>query len=76
MYMDKIAVGPRARGKIDITAPVAVNLKNVAQALDREISDLTVVIALDRPRHDKIIHEVRQAGARIKLIQDGDVSNC
>lgn len=73
MYMDKIAVGPRARGKIDITAPVAVNLKNVAQALDREISDLTVVI-LDRPRHDKIIHEVRQAGARIKLIQDGDVS--
>lgn len=73
MYMDKIAVGPRARGKIDITAPVAVNLKNVAQALEREISDLTVVI-LDRPRHDKIIHEVRQAGARIKLIQDGDVS--
>ncbi len=73
MYMDKIAVGPRARGKIDITAPVAVNLKNVAQALDREISDLTVVI-LDRPRHEKLIHDVRQAGARIKLIQDGDVS--
>lgn len=73
MYMDKIAVGPRARGKIDITAPVAVNLKNVAAALEREIADLTVVI-LDRPRHEKLIHDVRQAGARIKLIQDGDVS--
>lgn len=48
-------------------------MKNVAQALDREISDLTVVI-LDRPRHEKLIHDVRQAGARIKLIQDGDVS--
>ena len=73
MYMDKIAVGPRAKGKIDINAPVAVNLANVAAALEREIEDLTVVV-LDRERHAKLIHEIRQAGARIKLIQDGDVS--
>lgn len=73
MYMDKIAVGPRAKGKIDINAPVAVNLANVAAALEREIEDLTVVV-LDRERHAKLIQEIRQAGARIKLIQDGDVS--
>lgn len=73
MYMDKIAVGPRAAGKIDINAPVTTNLKAVASALDRNVEDLTVVI-LDRPRHQKIIDEIRAAGARIKLITDGDVS--
>ncbi|QDR83330.1 class II fructose-bisphosphatase [Sporomusa termitida] len=73
MYMDKIAVGPRARGKIDINAPVQENLKAVAVALDRAVEDLTVVI-LDRPRHAAIVKEARDAGARIKLISDGDVS--
>jgi len=73
MYMDKIAVGPKAAGKIDINAPVIDNLKAVASALEREIEDLTVVI-LDRPRHADIIKQVRDAGARIKLIADGDVS--
>jgi len=73
MYMDKIAVGPRAAGKIDINAPIIENLKAVASAMDRRVEDLTVVI-LDRPRHDRIVKEVRDAGARIKLISDGDVS--
>lgn len=73
MYMDKIAVGPRAAGKVHIDAPVKENLKAVASALDRKVEDLTVVI-LDRPRHAGIIQEVRDAGARIKLITDGDVS--
>lgn len=73
MYMDKIAVGPKAAGKIHIDAPVKENLKAVASALERSVEDLTVVI-LDRDRHSKIIKEVREAGARIKLITDGDVS--
>jgi fructose-1,6-bisphosphatase II len=73
MYMDKIAVGPKAAGKIDINAPVKENLKSVASAMDRKVEDLVVVI-LDRPRHAGIIKEVRDAGARIKLISDGDVS--
>lgn len=73
MYMDKIAVGPAAKGKINIDAPVKENLSNVAQALGKSISDLTVVI-MDRPRHEKLIKDVRDAGARIRLITDGDVS--
>ena len=73
MYMDKIAVGPRAKGCIDIDAPVKVNLERVAKALDREIADLNVVV-LDRDRHADIIREVREAGARISLITDGDVN--
>lgn len=73
MYMDKIAVGPEAAGKIDINAPVQENLKAVASSLKRKVEDLTVVI-LDRPRHAGIIKDVRDAGARIKLISDGDVS--
>jgi len=73
MYMDKIAVGPMAKGKIDINAPVTENLKAVAAALNRTVEDVTVVI-LDRPRHAAIIKEARDAGARIKLITDGDVS--
>ncbi|MBR5796997.1 MAG: class II fructose-bisphosphatase, partial [Phascolarctobacterium sp.] len=67
MYMDKIAVGPRAKGCIDIDAPVKENLERVAKALDREIADLNVVV-LDRDRHADIIREVREAGARISLI--------
>jgi fructose-1,6-bisphosphatase II len=73
MYMDKIAVGPAAVGRIHLDAPIRENLTNVADALNKEINDLTVVI-LDRPRHQKIIQEVRDCGARIHLISDGDVS--
>ncbi|RIV20288.1 class II fructose-bisphosphatase [Alicyclobacillaceae bacterium I2511] len=73
MYMEKIAVGPQAKGTVDINASVADNLRAVAKALDKHISDVVAVI-LDRPRHEKIIEEIRQAGARIKLISDGDVA--
>jgi fructose-1,6-bisphosphatase II len=73
MYMEKIAVGPSAHGCIDLTAPPAENLKRVADAKSCYVEDLTVVI-LDRPRHEKIINEVRKAGARIHLISDGDVA--
>lgn len=73
MYMYKICVGPRAKGRINIDAPVAVNLKNVAEAMNREIADLTVV-TLDRERHAGIIRECREAGVRIRLITDGDVA--
>lgn len=73
MYMDKIAVGPAAAGKINLDAPVSENLKAVAHALNKSLNDLTVVI-LDRERHNKIINEVRECGARIQLITDGDVS--
>ena len=73
VYANKIAVGPRAKGTIDINAPVKVNLANVAKALGKEVHDLTVVI-LDRDRHKELIREVRQCGARIKLISDGDVA--
>jgi fructose-1,6-bisphosphatase II len=72
-YMEKIAVGPEAAGNIDINADVATNLANVAAAMEREVGDLTVVI-LDRPRHEGLINDVRTAGARIKLITDGDVA--
>jgi len=73
VYMDKIAVGPDAVGHIDINAPVAANLKAVAQAKHRDVDDLTVMI-LDRPRHGELIKQVREAGARIRLILDGDVA--
>ncbi|QFT90954.1 Fructose-1,6-bisphosphatase class 2 [Bacillus sp. THAF10] len=73
MYMDKIAVGPAAVGKIDINASVTDNLKAVAEAKNKDIEDLVAVI-LNRPRHEKIIAELREAGARIKLIDDGDVA--
>lgn len=72
-YMEKIAVGPRAKGAIDINSSVSKNLAEVARALDVNVEDLTVII-LDRPRHSGIIREVRENGARIKLIGDGDVS--
>lgn len=73
IYMDKIAVGPKAKGVIDITKPPAWNLTQVADALGMYIEDLTVVI-LNRPRHETLIREVRKTGARIRLIGDGDVS--
>src|SRR3712207_1385279 len=73
VYMNKIAVGPEAAGSIDITASPTQNLRWIAKAKRAEIRDLTVVI-LDRPRHEDLIREVRQAGARVKLITDGDVS--
>ncbi|MBN2388903.1 MAG: class II fructose-bisphosphatase [Anaerolineales bacterium] len=72
-YMKKIAVGPEARGKIELDAPVAHNLQVVAKARGMTVDDLTVVI-LDRPRHEDLIAEVRQAGSRIRLIPDGDVA--
>jgi fructose-1,6-bisphosphatase II len=73
MYMEKIAVGPEAVGAIDITDTVANNLARVAAAKQREVQDLTVVI-LDRPRHETLVAQVRAAGARIKMISDGDVA--
>ncbi len=72
-YMEKIAVGPYARNVIDINAPISTNLAHIARARGGQIDDLTVVI-LDRPRHTEIIAQVREAGARIRLIIDGDVS--
>jgi fructose-1,6-bisphosphatase II len=72
-YMEKIAVGPEACGAVDLTRPVTANLRAVADALGKYVEDLTVVI-LDRPRHEQLIREVREAGARIRLIGDGDVS--
>jgi fructose-1,6-bisphosphatase class II len=73
IYMDKIVVGPSSRGVVDIDAPVKDNLKNIARRLGRDIEDLTVIV-LDRPRHKKLISDVRTAGARIRLISDGDLS--
>jgi fructose-1,6-bisphosphatase II len=73
VYMEKIAVGPEAKGVIDLEAPPRVNLKNVARALGKDVADLTVVI-LDRERHKDLIRQVRDAGARIRLITDGDVA--
>jgi fructose-1,6-bisphosphatase II len=73
VYMDKIAVGPDARDAIDLNASVEENLKSVAQALGKDVDDVTVV-CLDRDRHADIIREVRACGARIRLIPDGDVA--
>lgn len=72
MYMDKIAVGPICRGQVDIRNSVAENLHAVAQATSKDISEVVVAI-LDRPRHRKIVEDIRQMGARIKLIPDGDI---
>ncbi len=71
-YMEKLVVGKPAAGKVDLDRPVAENLKIIASSLSRDVDDLTVVI-LDRPRHEKLVAEVRAAGARIKLIEDGDL---
>ncbi|WP_191559959.1 class II fructose-bisphosphatase [Metabacillus idriensis] len=73
MYMDKIAVGPEAVGCIDIDAPIIDNLKAVAKAKNKNIEDVVATI-LNRERHEHIIKELREAGARIKLINDGDVA--
>jgi fructose-1,6-bisphosphatase II len=72
-YMNKIAVGPEASGSIDIEAPVDVNLRSIARAKRKDLDDLTVII-LDRPRHEALIRQVRQVGARIRLISDGDIA--
>jgi fructose-1,6-bisphosphatase II len=72
-YMDKIAVGPEASGSVDITATPTHNLEAVSKALGKSVRNVTAVI-LDRPRHNELIAEVREAGARIRLIQDGDVA--
>src|SRR5437588_10924529 len=71
-YMEKIATGPEAAEAIDLSAPVADNIRRVAQAKQMDISDLTVCI-LDRPRHDDLVRQVREVGARITFITDGDV---
>src|SRR6185369_7246482 len=73
IYMDKIVVGPSSRGVVDIDAPVKDNLKSIARRLGRDIEDLTVIV-LERSRHRKLINDVREAGARIRLISDGDLS--
>jgi len=73
MYMRKMAVGPRARGRIDINKPMAENIQAIADAFGRGVNDITTII-LDRPRHHDLVEEIRAAGARIKLIQDGDVT--
>jgi fructose-1,6-bisphosphatase class II len=73
LYMEKIIVGPSCKGAVDLDAPVADNLKAVAKRLDRDVEDL-VVIVLDRPRHVQLIADIRSAGARIRLIGDGDLS--
>lgn len=72
-YMDKIAVGPQARGVINITKSATWNLKEVSKAMGKSVEDMMVII-LDRPRHQDLIREVRESGARIRLIGDGDVS--
>src|SRR6202451_4054368 len=72
-YMEKIVVGPSCKNAVDLDAPVVDNLKNIAKRLDRDVEDL-VVIVLDRPRHEKLIADIRAAGARIRLIGDGDLS--
>jgi len=73
IYMNKIIVGPSNKGNIDINAPVEYNLKSIARGLNRDVEDL-VVIVLNRERHNQLIADIRQAGARIKLIGDGDLS--
>ncbi|WP_337824156.1 class II fructose-bisphosphatase [Amycolatopsis sp. A1MSW2902] len=72
-YMEKLAVGPDAAGKVDLSAPVAENIRRVAKAKNSSVSDVTVCI-LDRPRHEQLVKEVREAGARIRFISDGDVA--
>jgi fructose-1,6-bisphosphatase II len=73
MYMRKMAVGPVARGRIDLEKSVAENIGAIADAYGRRPADITAIV-LDRPRHHDLIEEIRASGARIKLIQDGDVT--
>jgi fructose-1,6-bisphosphatase II len=74
MYMRKMAVGPRALGSISLSRPIAENIEAIAEAFGRRVNDVTTIV-LDRPRHHDLIEEIRAAGARIKLIQDGDVTS-
>jgi fructose-1,6-bisphosphatase II len=73
MYMRKMAVGPVARGKISLDRPVGDNIRTIAESFGRRPNDITAIV-LDRPRHHDLVEEIRAAGARIKLIQDGDVT--
>ena len=73
VYMDKLVVGPEAKDAIDLNAPVAENIHNVARAKGMDVEDLTVVV-LDRPRHAELIRQIRATGARIRLIAHGDVA--
>jgi fructose-1,6-bisphosphatase II len=73
MYMRKLAVGPTARGRIDLGKPVADNVRAIAEAFGRNTEDITTIV-LDRPRHEDLIDDIRAAGARIKLVPDGDVT--
>jgi fructose-1,6-bisphosphatase II len=73
MYMRKMAVGPLARGKIDLLKPMGDNVRAIADAFGRNVNDITTIV-LDRPRHHDLIEDIRAAGARIKLIQDGTVT--
>ena len=73
LYMEKLVVGPSSKDAVSLDAPVAENLKAIARNLGRDVDDL-VVIVLDRPRHDKLIEDIRATGARIRLIGDGDLS--
>src|SRR5487761_1047614 len=73
LYMEKIIVGPTCKGAVELDAPVKDNLQAIAQRLDRRVEDL-VVIVLDRPRHESLIAKIRKAGARIRLMGDGDLS--
>ena len=73
VYMNKIVTGPEAKDSVDINASVAENLKNIANAKKRKVSEITVVV-LDRPRHEQLLSDIRKAGARVKLIPDGDVA--
>jgi fructose-1,6-bisphosphatase II len=72
-YMEKLIVGAPAKGKVELDCPTAETLRTIATSLNRDVDDLTIVV-LDRPRHDKLINEIREAGARIKLIDDGDLT--
>jgi fructose-1,6-bisphosphatase II len=73
IYMEKLIVGPSSKDAVDLDAPVAVNLRAIARSLSRDVDDLVVVV-LDRPRHQKLITDIRATGARIQLISDGDLS--
>ncbi len=73
MYMRKMAVGPPARGRISLSAPVGDNVRAIADSFGRMVNDITAIV-LDRPRHHDLIEEIRASGARIKLVQDGDVT--
>ena len=73
VYVNKIVTGREAKDIVDINASVAENLKNIAKAKQRKVSELTVVV-LDRPRHEQLLSEIRSAGARVKLISDGDIA--